>query len=69
MFENEKIFEKVDKSSKKKLPSAAGVKRNSPNFGIPKRGKRNVGRPKKKIPPLRSIAHRPYTSTFFSIPK
>ena len=51
---------------KEKLISVKGAQRKRADSGVPKRGKRRVGRPKKKRPPLRSVANTPSILTFFS---
>ena len=51
---------------KEKLVSVKRAKRKRADSGVPKRGKRRVGRPKKKRPPLHSVANTPPILTIFS---
>ena len=61
------VEKQLKELTKEKLSSVPRVKRKRPGSSVARRKKRSVGRPKKKRPPLRSIANTPSKWTFFSI--
>ena len=61
------VEKQLKELTKEKLSSVPRVKRKRPGSSVAGRKKRRVGRPKKKRPPLRSIANTPSILTFFSI--